>query len=62
MPKINPMFAIFEPIILPRINPVAPLLIAAIEVKSSGADVAIETTVNPTTTLGIPIAFAKLEQ
>ena len=40
----------------------ASLVIAAMEVKSSGADVAIETTVKPTTTLGIPTACARFEQ
>ena len=62
MPKIRPIFAIFDPIIFPRINPVAPLLTAEIDVNNSGADVAVETIVKPTTTLGIPNAFAKLEQ
>ena len=62
IPKISPIFAILEPIIFPNIKPFAPLVIAAIEVKSSGAEVAIETTVKPTTTLGTPRIFAKLEQ
>ena len=56
------MFAMFDPMMFPRINPGAPLVIAAMEVKSSGADVAIETTVKPTTTLGIPTAWARFEQ
>jgi hypothetical protein len=47
--------------IFPKINPCAPLVTAAMEVKSSGAEVAIETTVKPTTTLGIPIACARFE-
>ena len=61
IPRISPMFAILEPMIFPKINPCASLVTAAIEVKSSGAEVAIETTVNPTTTLGIPIACARFE-
>ena len=62
MPSISPMFAIFEPIMFPRIKPCAPLLTAAIQVNSSAAEVAIETIVNPTTTLGTPIDSAKFEQ
>jgi len=62
IPNISPMFAIFDPIIFPKIKPWAPLVTAAIEVKSSGAEVAIDTTVNPTTTLGMPKDFARLEQ
>ena len=61
IPKISPMFAMLEPIIFPKINPCAPLVTAAMEVKSSGAEVAIETMVKPTTTLGIPIACARFE-
>ena len=38
------------------------LLTAAIDVNSSGAEVAIDTMVNPTTTPGTPIDFAKFEQ
>ena len=62
IPKMRPIFAMLDPMIFPRINPCAPLVIAAIEVKSSGAEVAIETTVKPTTTLGIPTACARFEQ
>ena len=62
IPKMSPIFAMLDPMMFPRINPGAPLVIAAMEVKSSGADVAIETTVKPTTTLGIPTACARFEQ
>jgi hypothetical protein len=62
IPKMRPMFAMLDPMMFPRINPGAPLVIAAMEVKSSGAEVAIETTVKPTTTLGIPTAWARFEQ
>tara|TARA_B100002019_G_scaffold107448_1_gene92281 strand:+ start:162 stop:371 length:210 start_codon:yes stop_codon:yes gene_type:complete len=62
IPSINPILAIFDPTIFPIINPCASLVIADIEVKSSGADVATETIVKPTTTLGTPIELAKLEQ
>ena len=54
--------AMFEPIMFPRIRPLELLLIAAIEVKSSGAEVAIDTTVSPITTLGIPKYVARSEQ
>ena len=37
----------FDPIIFPKTRPVTLLLIAEIEVNNSGADVAIDTTVNP---------------
>ena len=43
---MSPIFAMFEPIIFPRIKPCAPLLTAAIDVNSSGAEVAIETMLN----------------
>ena len=62
IPKMRPIFAMLDPMMFPRINPCAPLVIAAMEVKSSGAEVAIETTVKPTTTLGIPTACARFEQ
>ena len=62
IPKMRPIFAMLDPMMFPRINPGDPLVIAAMEVKSSGAEVAIETTVKPTTTLGIPIACARFEQ
>ena len=52
----------FEPVILPMTNPPALELIAEIEVKSSGADVAIDTIVRPTIILGIPSFSAKIEQ
>ena len=58
MPRTNPMFAIFEPIMLPKIKPSALLLIAEIEVNSSGAEVATETTVRPTRMLGTPNSSA----
>jgi hypothetical protein len=45
----------------PSINPSALLRKAATEVNNSGAEVAIETMVNPTTTLGTPNPFAKFE-
>ena len=61
-PNMSPMFAIFDPIIFPKIKPFAPLFIAAIDVKSSGAEVAIDTMVNPTTTLGIPMAWAMFDE
>jgi hypothetical protein len=62
IPKMRPIFAMLDPMMFPRINPCAPLVIAAMEVKSSGAEVAIETTVKPTTTLGTPTACARFEQ
>lgn len=62
MPKIKPMLATFEPVILPSTNPPALELMAAIEVKSSGADVATETTVSPIVTGGTPSLSAKIEQ
>ena len=62
IPKIKPILATFEPMIFPMTSPPAFELIAAIEVKSSGAEVATETIVNPTITGGIPSFSAKIEQ
>ena len=62
IPKISPIFAMLDPIILPKTKPVAPLFIAEIDVNSSGADVAIETMVRPTTMLGTPNDFARFPQ
>ena len=62
IPKIKPILAIFEPIILPKTKPPAPELIAEIEVKSSGDEVATETMVSPTMTGGTPSFPAKVEQ
>ena len=62
IPNINPMLATFEPMIFPMTSPPAFELIAAIEVKSSGAEVATETIVNPTIMGGIPSFSAKIEQ
>ena len=56
------MLATFEPIILPKTKPLAPELIAEIEVNSSGAEVATETMVSPTMTGGTPSFLAKIEQ
>lgn len=60
-PRMRPMLAILEPIMFPSINPSALLRMAATEVNNSGAEVAIETMVKPTTTLGTPNPFAKFE-
>ena len=60
MPRINPIFAMFDPIIFPIIRPVALFRAAEIVVKSSGADVAKDTTVNPTKIFGKPSDVAKL--
>ena len=62
IPRINPMLATFEPVILPSTNPPALELMAAIEVNSSGADVATETIVSPIITGGTPSFSAKIEQ
>jgi len=56
------MLATFEPMIFPMTSPPAFELIAAIEVKSSGAEVATETIVNPMIMGGIPSISAKIEQ
>jgi len=58
-PRISPMFAMFDPIIFPKTKPVTLLLIAEIEVNNSGADVAIDTTVNPTRIGGMPRLVAR---
>ena len=58
---MSPMLAMLEPMIFPIIIPVELFLIAAMEVNNSGAEVAIDTMVKPTTTLGTPNAFAKME-
>ena len=60
-PRMSPMLAMLDPMMFPIINPCALLRIAAIEVNNSGAEVAMETMVKPTTTLGTPNAFAKME-
>ena len=62
IPNIRPMLATFEPVILPKTKPLAPELIAEIEVNSSGAEVATETMVSPTMTGGTPSFLAKIEQ
>ena len=62
IPNIKPMLATFEPVIFPITKPPALELIAAIEVKSSGAEVATETIVKPTIIGGIPSFSAKIEQ
>ena len=62
IPRMSAILAIFDPMILPSTKPDAPEDMAAIEVKSSGAEVAIETTVRPTTTEGIPNSSANEEQ
>ena len=62
IPRMSAMLAIFDPMILPSTKPDAPEDIAAMEVKSSGAEVAIDTTVSPTTTDGIPNSSANEEQ
>ena len=62
IPRINPILATFEPMMLPITKPPALDLIAEMEVKSSGADVANETIVSPTIIGGIPIFSAKIEQ
>jgi len=46
--------AMFDPMIFPKIRPGDPLFNAEMEVNNSGVEVAIDTTVNPTTTGGIP--------
>ena len=62
IPRINPILATFEPVMFPSTKAPALDLIAEMEVKSSGADVATETIVSPTIIGGIPIFFAKIEQ
>ena len=62
IPRIRPIFAMLEPMTFPRIIPVELFLKAAMEVKSSGAEVAIDTIVRPITTLGTPREDARLEQ
>lgn len=54
IPRINPILAMFDPIIFPSINPVELLRIAEREVNSSGDEVAMDTMVNPTATGGTP--------
>ena len=56
------MLATFEPVIFPMTKPPAFELIAEIDVKSSGADVAIETMVRPIITEGMPSYSARIEE
>ncbi len=62
IPSMRAIFAMFDPIIFPNTKPDASDDIAAREVNSSGAEVAMETMVSPTTTDGIPNFFANEEQ
>ena len=62
MPRMSPMLATLEPMILPRTSPPAPELIAEIDVNNSGAEVATDTIVRPTITAGTPSSLAKIEQ
>jgi hypothetical protein len=61
-PNMSPILATFEPMIFPKTRPLAPELIADIEVNNSGAEVATDTIVRPTITGGIPSSLAKAEQ
>ena len=62
MPRIRPIFAIFDPRMFPRIKPFALLVIAEIDVNNSGAEVATDTTVSPTSIGGIPINAASVAE
>ena len=54
IPRINAILAMLDPMILPKIRPGDSLFKADMEVNNSGVEVAIDTTVKPTTTGGMP--------
>ena len=58
IPRTNPIFARFEPIAFPTAKPPESFRAALIETIISGADVPIETTVNPITNDEMPKLLA----